>query len=81
MDAYIGVSLYPADCFCGPLCKCIPVIAREPAVSVRARAAMEARASVGTAASVTRAAVQRDPPFSQTGYVQLGTQTFYSSCM
>ena len=59
----------------------VPVIAREPAVSVRARAAMEARASVGTAASVTRAAVQRDPPFSRTGYVQLGTQTFYSSCM
>ena len=45
----------------------VPVIAREPAVSVRARAAMEARASVGTATSVTRAAVQRDPPFSQTG--------------
>ena len=54
----------------------VPVIAREPAVSVRARAAMEARASVGTAASVTRAAVQRDPPFSQTVYVQLGYRNF-----
>ena len=59
----------------------VPVIAREPAVSVRARAAMEARASVGTAASVTRAAAQHDSPFSQTGCVQLGTETFYSSCM
>ena len=61
----------------------VPVIAKEPAVSVHARAAMEVCASVGTAASATRAAVQRDPLFSQTtcSYTQLQYRNFYSRCM
>ena len=63
----LGMSLSIQLTALAVLSASVPVIAREPAVSVRARAAMEARASVGTAASVIRAAVQRDPPFSQTG--------------
>ena len=63
----LGMSLSIQLTALAVLSASVPVIAREPAVSVRARAAMEARASVGTATSVTRAAVQRDLPFSQTG--------------